>query len=425
LKKSLKKALPYIIFLALLCWHAVLFAQDRFPRPEFESGYVYPTNQLPLQRAQVWEYVDVAVLIGALMVTSWLALRRRSRQGLIWMSLFSLAYFGFYRQGCICSVGSVQNVSLALFNQEYAVPLTALLFFIIPLIFALLYGRVFCAGVCPLGAIQELTGFRPVKIPSGIQIILASVPFVYLALAILFASTNSQFLICRYDPFVGIFRLDAPYTMIIFGILLLLSGIFVNRPYCRFLCPYGVLLNVFSRFAGKHLTITPAECTNCRLCEESCPYDAIIPSNIDEKTEAPEKSRKRFIQYFFLVPLFAIAGAGILYILAPALAGANNNVRLAREIRMEKKTGIESVSKAVVAFKESGKTETELFTQENAIITQFRKASPWAGIFLGISMGIGMIALTIKIRREGYKPDQGKCYSCGRCFKYCPIKVHT
>jgi ferredoxin len=341
------------------------------------------------------------------------------------MSLFSLAYFGFYRQGCICSVGSVQNVSLALFNQEYAVPLTALLFFIIPLIFALLYGRVFCAGVCPLGAIQELTGFRPVKIPSGIQIILASVPFVYLALAILFASTNSQFLICRYDPFVGIFRLDAPYTMIIFGILLLLSGIFVNRPYCRFLCPYGVLLNVFSRFAGKHLTITPAECTNCRLCEESCPYDAIIPSNIDEKTEAPEKSRKRFIQYFFLVPLFAIAGAGILYILAPALAGANNNVRLAREIRMEKKTGIESVSKAVVAFKESGKTETELFTQENAIITQFRKASPWAGIFLGISIGIGMIALTIKIRREGYKPDQGKCYSCGRCFKYCPIKVHT
>lgn len=403
----------------------MLFAQDRFPRPEFESGYVYPTNQLPLQRAQVWEYIDVAVLIGALMVTSWLALRKRSRQGLIWMSLFSLAYFGFYRQGCICSVGSVQNVSLALFNQEYAVPLTALLFFIIPLIFALLYGRVFCAGVCPLGAIQELTGFRPVKIPSGIQIILASVPFVYLALAILFASTNSQFLICRYDPFVGIFRLDAPYTMIIFGILLLLSGIFVNRPYCRFLCPYGVLLNVFSRFAGKHLTITPAECTNCRLCEESCPYDAIIPSNIDEKTEAPEKSRKRFIQYFFLVPLFAIAGAGILYILAPALAGANNNVRLAREIRMEKKTGIESVSKAVVAFKESGKTETELFTQENAIITQFRKASPWAGIFLGISMGIGMIALTIKIRREGYKPDQGKCYSCGRCFKYCPIKVHT
>lgn len=421
----MKKALPCIIFVLLLCWHAVLYAQDRFPRPEFESGYVYPTNQMPTQRAPVWEYFDVAVLIGALIVTTWLALKKRSRQGLIWMSVFSLAYFGFYRQGCICSVGSVQNVALALFNDDYTIPLSALLFFIIPLLFALAYGRVFCAGVCPLGAIQELTGFKPVKLPKTVEIILASVPFIYLALAVLFASTNSQFIICRYDPFVGIFRLDATYTIIIFGALLLLAGIFVNRPYCRYLCPYGVLLNVFSRFAGKHLTITPAECTNCRLCEEACPYDAIIPSDTDQNREEPEKSRKRFILYFLLIPLFAITGAYILYYLAPALSGVNGDVRLAREIRMEKETGIESVSKAVVAFKESGKTEIELFAEEEIIISRFKKASPLAGAFLGISLGIGMISLTIRSKRSEYKPHQGRCFSCGRCFKYCPIKVQT
>ena len=421
----MKKALPYIVFLLLLCWHVALFAQDRFPRPEFDSGYIYSTNQMPTQRAPGWEYFDVAVLIGALIVTTWLALKKRSRQGLIWMSVFSLAYFGFYRQGCICAIGSVQNVSLALFNVGYTIPLTALLFFIIPLLFALAYGRVFCAGVCPLGAIQELTGFMPLKIPKIAEVILASVPFVYLGLAILFASTNSQFLICRYDPFVGIFRLDAPYTMIIFGALLLLAGIFINRPYCRYLCPYGVLLNVFSRFAGKHLTITPAECTNCRLCEESCPYDAIIPSNLNQNTEPTEKSRKRFILYFLFIPIFAIGGAYLLYNLAPALSGANSNVRLAREIRLEKESGIESVSKAVAAFKESGKTETKLFAEEEIIIRQFRKASPWIGLFLGISLGIGMVSLTVRSSRSEYKPNQGKCYSCGRCFKFCPIKVKT
>jgi polyferredoxin len=419
----MKKALPYIIFLLLFFWHMVLFAQDRFPRPEFESGHVYPTNQMPAPRAPVWEYIDVLMLIAALLITTWLALKKRSRRGLIWMSLFSLAYFGFYRQGCICAVGSVQNVSLALFNTGYSIPLTALLFFIIPLLFALAYGRVFCAGVCPLGAIQELTGLKPVKLPKSVELTLALVPFIYLAIAILFASTNSQFLICRYDPFVGIFRLDAPYTMIIFGALLLLAGIFVNRPYCRFLCPYGVLLNIFSRFAGKHLTITPAECINCRLCEEVCPYDAIIPSDTDQKNVAPEKSRKRFILYFLLVPLFAVTGAFLLYNLAPDLSGANSTVRLAREIRTEKKTGIESELKDVVAFKESGKTESELYNEEELIIGRFRKGSPWAGAFLGISFGIGMISLTIKTKRNEYKPHQGKCYSCGRCFKFCPIKA--
>jgi NAD-dependent dihydropyrimidine dehydrogenase PreA subunit len=292
-------------------------------------------------------------------------------------------------------------------------------------LFALAYGRVFCAGVCPLGAIQELTGIRPVKLPKFIEVLLASVPFIYLAVAILFSSTNSQFIICRYDPFVGIFRFDAPYTMIIFGALLLLAGVFVNRPYCRFLCPYGVLLNIFSRFAGKHLTITPAECTNCRLCEEACPYNAIIPSNLEQKQEEPEKSRKRFIQYIVLVPVFAIAGALLLYNLAPVLSGANSTVRLAREIRTEKKSGIESALKDVVAFKESGKTEPELYNEEELIIERFRNDSPWAGAFLGISLGIGMISFTIKSRRSEYKPHQGKCYSCGRCFKYCPIKVKS
>ncbi len=423
--EKVKKALPYIVLILLLTWHAVLFAQDRFPRPEFETDYVYPEHQMPLQRAQIWEYFDVVVLIAALIVTTWLALKKRSRQGLLWMSIFSLAYFGFYRQGCICSVGSVQNVSLALFNQAYTIPLTALLFFIIPLLFALLYGRVFCAGVCPLGAIQELTGFAPVKLPKTVEVVLASVPFVYLALAVLFSATNSTFLICRYDPFVGIFRLDAPYTMIIFGVLLLLAGIFVNRPYCRFLCPYGVLLNIFSRFAGKHLTITPAECTNCRLCEASCPYNAILPSNTELVPEAPAKSRKRFILYFIFIPFFAVAGGYIFSNLAPALSGVNSTVRLAREIRFEKESGIEAVTKSALAFKEAGQTEEDLFAQEEMIIGRFRKASPLAGIFLGISLGIGMISLSVRSRRTEYKPDQGKCYSCGRCFKYCPIKVKS
>lgn len=421
----MKKKIPHIILLLFLFWQSVAYGQDRFPRPEFETGYEYPENQFPDQRAPGWEYLDIGVLIAALVITTWLAIKKRSRKGLILMSVFSLIYFGFYRQGCICSVGSVQNVALSLFNEGYTIPLSALLFFVIPLLFALFYGRVFCAGVCPLGAIQELTGINPVKVPRAVEISLAAVPFIYLALAILFSATNSQFIICRYDPFIGIFRLGAPYTMVIFGALLLLAGIFVNRPYCRYICPYGVLLNIFSRFAGRHLTITPAECTNCRLCEDACPYDAIVPSNLEQIKEPPEKSRKRFIIYIILIPVFAVSGAFIFSSLSPALSGINSDVRLAREIRTEKETGIASVSVPVVAFKESGRTEAELFADEAAIVARFRRYSPWAGIFLGLSLGFAMVAFSIRTTRSEYKPHQGKCYSCGRCFKYCPIKVNS
>ena len=275
----MKKKLPYILLFILLGWHTILLAQQRFPKPDFESGYTYPVHQFEAPRALYWQYIDVAVLVAAMSFAAWFALKKRSRTGLIWLTVFSLTYFGFFREGCICAVGSVQNVSLALFNPSYSIPLTALLFFLLPLIFALAFGRVFCSGVCPLGAIQELTAIYPVKLPRKVETVLSVIPWLYLGLAILFSATNSQFIICRYDPFVGIFRMDAPSTMIVFGVLLLLAGLFINRPYCRFLCPYGVLLNIFSRFSSKHLTITPAECINCKLCEESCPYNAIVPSN--------------------------------------------------------------------------------------------------------------------------------------------------
>ena len=141
-RNQFRRLYQYLLIVVLMSWNYTVSGQDRFPRPEFESGYEYHTVQMPSPRNQVWEYIDTGVLVLVLSVTTWLALKRRSRQGLLWISLFSLAYFGFFREGCICAVGSVQNVSIALFNPEYTIPLTAILFFIIPLVFALAFGRV-------------------------------------------------------------------------------------------------------------------------------------------------------------------------------------------------------------------------------------------------------------------------------------------
>ncbi|MCB1126456.1 MAG: 4Fe-4S binding protein, partial [Verrucomicrobiae bacterium] len=240
---------------------ASAFGAQRFPPPEFETDYVMPVTATPAPRSLAMQYVDVAVLAGALAVATWLAIRRRSRRGLIGLSVFSLVYFGFYRTGCICPIGSPQNVALGLFDPAYAVPLTAAAFFVLPLVVALFAGRSFCAGVCPQGALQDLVLIRPIKVPAWLENALGIFPYVFLGLGVLLAATGSTFLFCRYDPFVPLFRLSGNVLMVSVGLGLLILGMFVGRPYCRFICPYGALLRITSAVSRWRVRITPNYCT--------------------------------------------------------------------------------------------------------------------------------------------------------------------
>lgn len=259
----------------LLLVAAEAAAEERFPPPDFESGHRLPPLLQPAGRAPAWDVVHVAVLTVALGLATWLALKRRSRRGLFWLAVGSVAFFGFYLAGCVCPIGSIQNVTAAVAGTSYVVPATVLLIFALPVVFALLVGRVFCSGVCPLGAIQDLVLLRPVRIPRWLGSGLSIVPFVYLGLAVLLAATESRFLICEYDPFVSFFRFDGSPWMFLWGGGLLAVGMFVGRPYCRFLCPYGALLGICSRVARWRVKTTPDECVNCRLCENACPFGAI------------------------------------------------------------------------------------------------------------------------------------------------------
>jgi Fe-S-cluster-containing hydrogenase component 2 len=242
------------------------------------QGYVTPQVQHPRPRAVAWQIADVALLAVALGVAAWLALWRRQRGGLVAVSVVCLAYFGFYREGCICPIGATQNVAVALVDPRYAVPYYVIAIFVLPLAAALLFGRVFCAGVCPLGAIQELVTLRAVEVPARLDKALGSLKWAYLGLAIYYAvlpAVERDFLICRFDPFVGLFRFTGAAWLLMTGGAFLLAGVFVGRPYCRWLCPYGALLSAFSRYAWRSFSITPDRELDCGLCQGACPYGAI------------------------------------------------------------------------------------------------------------------------------------------------------
>ncbi|MCC8094144.1 MAG: 4Fe-4S binding protein [Tannerellaceae bacterium] len=151
-------------------------AQNRFPKPDFESGYQYPDHYYPVPNETLWTAIDILLLAGMMSVVAWAVLKQRTRKPIIWISILSVAYFGFFRSGCVCSIGAIQNVSLALADPGYVMPVSVLLFFILPILFAFLFGRVFCVGVCPLGALQELVNVKNYRLSKVLRTVLGMIP---------------------------------------------------------------------------------------------------------------------------------------------------------------------------------------------------------------------------------------------------------
>lgn len=260
--------------------------------------------QLYQPESSRWPLVDLAVLT-ALLVAGGTMVWRHVHFRWFWIpAAVTLAYFGCVRGGCICPVGSVANLSIGLVHPERIGKTTAIMF-LLPLVAALVIGRVFCVAGCPLGAVQHLLGGRrSLRLPKALEQFGRCLPVVALAATAWLAVRGGCLLVCLLDPYKTAFFFGYGWlqrTLAWFQGGLLEPGLFwvgdlaawavlagavvlgwwIYRPFCRFVCPYGVLLGLISMVAFKRRQIQVASCVHCGLCEKKCPVNAI---SLDPKT---------------------------------------------------------------------------------------------------------------------------------------------
>jgi ferredoxin len=392
---------------------------QHYAPPQFdETHHELPVAGHPAVLQLLPDWADAAILLAMLLLAAWAVLARRSRRLTLALALLALLWFGFARHGCICPVGSTQNMVAAVFSDG-DLPWIVGFLFATPLIVTLFFGRVFCAAVCPLGALQDLAVAKPLRMPRALDAVLRLIPLGVLALAVVMAANDAGFPVCRTDPFVGFFRRSAPVAMLLVGGVVVLLGLVIARPYCRYYCPYGVLLGWFSKLSWRHATITPDECIKCRLCAEACPFDAIQAPRAAAPGRETPKARRALLLFLLLAPLLVGVGALSGHAIAPALASYHPDVMTQEHLaRLTNHPGERYLD--VDAFRTLGGDERQLTADVVAVRARFDFFTTLAGSLLGLAWALRMIMLARQPRRDAYTIDRSRCFSCGRCFAVCP-----
>ena len=125
---------------------------DRAPQEkDIGGGYVTPKVQKPLPRGAWLEILDLALLGAAMGASIWIVLKRRDRRWFVALTAASVAYFGFYREGCVCPIGSIQNVTVSLTDPRYHIPIVVTATFFLPLVVGgVIFGAGFAFGAARL-----------------------------------------------------------------------------------------------------------------------------------------------------------------------------------------------------------------------------------------------------------------------------------
>lgn len=227
---------------------------------------------------------DVLVTLG-LMIMGTIYFFKLRRKEIRYLALsISLIYLGFIRGGCLCVVGSLQQLSLFIGGAIQGNFLYWLLLFLLPIGFSVLFGRIFCGYACPIGAWQQLLAEISIKLPK-IKIskrtdkILKYLKYVFAILIVSITLYSKNPFFQKIDPFSYLFSFNWTLYGIVSVIIVSTSSLLISRPFCRYICPYGAVLAIFSKHSIYKIKAKKG-CKGCTICDRVCETDAITKADV-------------------------------------------------------------------------------------------------------------------------------------------------
>jgi ferredoxin-type protein NapH len=214
------------------------------------------------------------------------ALKRKSLSSKAYylMIVLSLLIAGFLLGSDPSSVGVIQDTLVMLATNQIFLP--RFIGLAVFLLFIVVAGRIFCGVCCPFGILQELAsriGLNKIKLPNKLANIvrgiffLAMVAFTFL-IGTSFFEAITPFSIFKSETLKGQLTNNAPLV----GVFFIITAVFLYRPFCRLMCPYGFIANLFTNKA-RFVLARDDKCINCGACVRACPTQQADRGNLHKE----------------------------------------------------------------------------------------------------------------------------------------------
>jgi polyferredoxin len=185
----------------------------------------------------------------------------------------------------VCPFGGVVTIYEYIKSGQFLPKLHSAAFVLmgIGMVVALLFGPIFCGYACPMGSFQEwigklgkkLLGKRYGKLISGkADKALRYLRYAMLALVLYQTALAGKLVFANVDPYYALFNFysgEVALTALLALTAVTLLSFFVERPFCKYFCPYGALLGLTNLIRIFPVRRSAPTCINCKKCDKACP----------------------------------------------------------------------------------------------------------------------------------------------------------
>lgn len=187
----------------------------------------------------------------------------------------------------ICPFGGVATIYEFVTAGDFIQKIhsSAFILMILGLVAAVLFGTIFCGYICPFGSFQEWIGrlgrkLFPGKynrmVPKKLDRVLRYLRYLVLIMVLYQTAVSATLVFQSVDPYYALFNFFtnevAVTAYITLGVIIVLS-LFIERPWCKYLCPYGALLGLFNSIRIFKIRRNKNTCIGCKECDQVCPMN--------------------------------------------------------------------------------------------------------------------------------------------------------